>query len=36
MSLFGKYTSQSANGVSNDLSASHNWLQTGLKATFKL
>jgi hypothetical protein len=36
ISLFGKYTSVSANGVSNDLSASHNWLQTGLRATFKL
>jgi hypothetical protein len=36
ISLFGKYTSQSANGVSNDISASHNWLQTGLKATYKL
>jgi hypothetical protein len=36
VSLFGKYTTQSANGVSNDVSASHNWLQTGVKATFKL
>jgi hypothetical protein len=36
LSLLGKYTTQSANGVSNDVSASHNWLQTGVKATFKL
>jgi len=36
ISVFGKYTSQTSNGVSNDISAGHNWLQTGLKATFKL
>ncbi|HUJ27500.1 MAG TPA: hypothetical protein VLW85_15855 [Myxococcales bacterium] len=35
-SLFGKFTSQDQNGVSNDISAGHNWLQLGLKATVKL
>ena len=36
-SLFGKYTSTSVNGVSNDVSdtAGHSWLQVGLKATYK-
>ncbi len=36
VSLLGKYTSQSANGVSNDISATHEWVQVGLKATFKI
>ena len=35
-SLFGKYTSQDASGISNDISAGHNWWQLGLKATIKL
>ena len=36
VSFLGKYTSQSANGVSNDISATHEWVQVGLKATFKM
>jgi len=36
ITVLGKYTSQSSSGFSNDISASHNWLQLGLKATFKM
>lgn len=35
-SLFGTYTTQSSSGQDNSISASHNWLQLGLKATYKL
>lgn len=35
-SLFGKYSSQTSSGYSNDISAGHNWLQLGVKATVKL
>jgi Opacity family porin protein len=36
--LLGKFTSFSANGVSNDISdtTGHNWLQVGIKAGFRL
>jgi len=36
--LFGKYTSFTAGGLSNDLSntTGHSWLQVGLKASYKL
>jgi hypothetical protein len=35
-SVFGKYSSQESSGYTNDISASHAWLQLGLKATIKL
>jgi hypothetical protein len=36
--LFGKYSSFTASGISNDLSntSGHSWLQTGIKASFRL